>query len=46
MGRARKENDDGPAGKALVAKPKAMKKAAGKKGKKEKPKHFNKMTLV
>ena len=46
MGRTRKEKeDDGPASKAPVAKPKATK-AAGKKGKKDKPKDFDKMNLV
>ena len=45
MGRARKEKDDAPAAKAVVAKTKATK-AAGKKGKKEKPKDFDKMNLV
>ena len=45
MGRARKEKDDAAAPKALVSKPKVMK-TAGKKGKKEKPKDFNKMGLA
>ena len=48
MGRARKENDDGPSKKAFVAKPKAMKKAADTKGKKEKekPKAFDEMNVA
>ena len=46
MGRARKEKDDGPSKKTLVAKPKAMKKAYGTKGKKEKPKAFEDMSVV